>query len=114
MRASMWTGALCVVSMALGAAPPGAAVGLGHAGSDSVFRRSLSALDLSLLAALDNEAHRRLWAAAPRIDPARHVEVQSMKSVLRAAHAALARDEAPSPSAQTAEDRVLETLARMR
>jgi hypothetical protein len=59
-------------------------------------------------------AHKDLWKAAPRIDPARFAALQNIKMVLRAAYTALAADQDLSPDAAAVRERILQTLAAMR
>jgi hypothetical protein len=58
--------------------------------------------------------YEELWAAGPAIEVPRYVAVQNLKSMLRAAHTALAMDAELTPAAQGARTKLLGTLATMR
>jgi Protein of unknown function (DUF2785) len=57
---------------------------------------------------------KALWARAPHIEPAHYARVENAKQVLRALHALLAMETAPSQRAESARKVVLTTLARLR
>jgi hypothetical protein len=59
-------------------------------------------------------AHKELWKAAPRIDPAGFAALQNIKMVLRAAYTALAADQDLSQDAIDLRQRILQALAAMR
>src|SRR5439155_931342 len=93
-------------------------VGLGGTGSDTLFLRAFSALDLSLLAALDNqhpfldvaEPGVHLWDKGPLVDPARYAATQNAKDLLRSLYVALVRNTA-APEPPRAE--ILKTLEKL-
>jgi hypothetical protein len=59
------------------------------------------------------QAHKQLWANAPRIDPAAFPRVQNLEGVLRAAFVALSADTDLSAPSTHARERLLRALARM-
>ena len=59
-------------------------------------------------------AHKDVWKAAPRIDPAGFAALQNVKMTLRAAYVALAADQDLSPASSDIRQRILQVLAAMR
>ena len=81
----------------------------------SVVRRAdFDSASFDTWAAAFPKRYEELWAAGPAIEIPRYVAVQNLKSMLRAAHAALAMDGELAPAAQAAKTKLLETLAVMR
>jgi Protein of unknown function (DUF2785) len=58
--------------------------------------------------------HTNLWASGPNVNPAAYARVENAKQILRALHALLAMESAPSSAVESARQVVLTTLARMR
>jgi len=60
------------------------------------------------------EAHRRLWANGPQVDPDGFARVENAKQVLRSLHVALSMDAKPTPTGDAARKAALAGLAKMR
>lgn len=60
------------------------------------------------------EDHKALWAAGPRVDPARFARVENAKQILRSLAAILAAEQTPAATGEKARLAALTALARMR